>query len=141
MRLTPRFAALLAIGAAVAVPVVGCGSSNSNSSGTTNAPTTASAAGGSGSTVNLTASEYKFTPSTANVKSGKVTFDMNNGGHVMHSLEIEDVTPGHDQALAGAVAPGQSGNLTVNLKPGHYTFYCPIDHHRQMGMEGSITVK
>jgi uncharacterized cupredoxin-like copper-binding protein len=29
----------------------------------------------------------------------------------------------------------------VNLKPGKYGFYCPIDHHRQMGMEGELVVK
>lgn len=57
-----------------------------------------------------------------------------------HSLEIEDVTPGHDQEIDGDVAPGQSRTLTVNLKPGHYEFYCPIANHKQMGMEGEITV-
>ena len=43
--------------------------------------------------------------------------------------------------LEGDVSPGQTGNLTVDLKPGKYEFYCPIDNHKQMGMEGEITVK
>jgi hypothetical protein len=31
--------------------------------------------------------------------------------------------------------------LTVNLaKTGSYTFYCPIDGHRQMGMKGTLVV-
>jgi uncharacterized cupredoxin-like copper-binding protein len=140
---TRRFAALFAIGAAVAVPIVGCGGSSSDSS-TSNAATPASTSGGStggGSTVNLSATDFKFTPSDAAVNSGKVTFDMKNNGQVTHSLEIEDVTPGHDQELEGNVSPGQSGTLAVNLKPGKYEFYCPIDNHRQMGMEGEITVK
>ena len=66
---------------------------------------------------------------------------MKNDGQVTHSLEIEDVTPGHDQELEGDVSPGQSGTLKVNLAPGKYEFYCPIDNHKQMGMEGEITVK
>jgi uncharacterized cupredoxin-like copper-binding protein len=145
MRLNRRFAALLAIGAAVAVPMVGCGSS-SNDSSASNAATQASTTGGAaatgpGGTVNLAATDFKFDPSSTTVKSGQVTFNEQNNGQVTHSLEIEDVTPGHDQELEGSVSPGASGNLKVDLKPGKYTFYCPIANHRQMGMEGTITVK
>ena len=140
---TRRFAALFVIGAAVAVPMVGCGSSsndNSTSNAATPASTTGAAATGPGGSVNLSATDFKFDPSDPSVKSGQVTFNEQNNGQVTHSLEVEDVTPGHDQELEGSVSPGQSGKLTVNLAPGKYTFYCPIDNHRQMGMEGTITV-
>jgi uncharacterized cupredoxin-like copper-binding protein len=144
MRLNRRFAALLAIGAAVAVPMVGCGSSsndNSTSNAATQASTTGGAATGAAGTVDLTATDFKFDPSDTTVKSGKVTFNEKNDGQVTHSLEIEDVTPGHDQELEGDVSPGQSGTLTANLAPGKYEFYCPVGNHKQMGMEGEITVK
>src|SRR5690242_4792188 len=119
-----RFAVLFAIGAAVAVPIAGCGSSsndNSTSNASTGAATQASTGGGAaatgaGGTVDLAATEYRFSPSDTTVSSGKVTFNEKNDGQVTHSLEIEDVTPGHDQELEGDVAPGQSGTLTVNLK-------------------------
>jgi uncharacterized cupredoxin-like copper-binding protein len=145
MRLNRRFLALLAIGAAVAIPMVGCGSSNDNNS-TSNAATPATTTGGAAATgaggaVNLTATDYKFNPSDPTVKSGKVTFTEKNDSQTTHSLEIEDVTPGHDQELEGDVAPGSSGTLTANLKPGKYEFYCPVDNHKEMGMEGEITVK
>ena len=147
-----RFAALLAVGALVAVPLIGCGgSSNDNSSNaaTTGASTAAAAGGGTsasgaGGTVDLSATDYKFNPSDPTVKAGQVTFNEKNDGQTTHSLEIEDVTPGHDQRLNGdngEVAPGQSGTLTVNLKPGKYEFYCPIPGHKQLGMQGEITVK
>jgi uncharacterized cupredoxin-like copper-binding protein len=144
MRLNRRFAALFAIGAVFAVPVVGCGGSsndNSTSNAATPATTSGASGGGGGSTVNLTATDYKFNPSEPAVKSGQVTFDMKNDGQVTHSLEIEDVTPGHDQELEGNVSPGSSGTLTANLAPGKYEFYCPVANHRQMGMTGEITVK
>jgi uncharacterized cupredoxin-like copper-binding protein len=142
MRVNRRFAALFVIGAAIAVPIVGCGGSSNDNTTTSSAAAPASTAGGgSGGSVNLTATDFKFTPSDATVKSGQVSFNMKNDGQVTHSLEIEDVTPGHDQELEGNVSPGQSGTLTVNLKPGKYDFYCPIDDHKQMGMEGEITVK
>jgi plastocyanin len=141
-----RFAALFAIGAAVAVPMVGCGGS-SNDSSTSNAATPASTAGGGAGTsgggagtVDLTATDFKFDPSDPSVKSGNVTFDLKNDGQVRHSLEIEDVN-GEDKEIEGEVQPGQSGTLTVDLKPGTYEFYCPVDGHRQMGMTGELTVK
>jgi len=140
---TRRFAALFAIGAAVAVPVVGCGGS-SNDNSTSNAAVPASTSGGAsgaGGTVDLTATDFKFDPAAPTVKSGNVTFDMKNDGQTTHSLEIEDVTPGQDKEIEGDVSPGSGGTLTVDLKPGKYEFYCPIANHRQMGMTGEITVK
>jgi uncharacterized cupredoxin-like copper-binding protein len=143
MQSTRRFAALFAIGAAVAVPMVGCGGS-SNDDSTSNAATPASTptggASSAGGTVDLSAADFKFDPSDPTVKSGNVTFNLKNDGQVTHSLEIEDVN-GEDKELEGEVSPGQSGNLTVDLKPGTYEFYCPVGNHKQMGMTGEITVK
>src|SRR3954469_20180797 len=80
---TRRFAALFAIGAAVAVPMVGCGGSSDDNSTSnaatpaTQAATTGSAATGGGS-VDLTATDFKFDPSDPTVKSGNVTFNLKN---------------------------------------------------------------
>jgi uncharacterized cupredoxin-like copper-binding protein len=140
---TRRFAALFAIGAAVAVPVVGCGGSsndNSTSNAATQASTTGGGGAGGGGAVDLTASDFKFDPSEPTVKSGNVTFNLKNDGQVAHSLEIEDVN-GQDKELEGTVSPGSNGTLAVNLAPGKYEFYCPVDGHKQMGMTGEITVK
>jgi uncharacterized cupredoxin-like copper-binding protein len=146
MRFKRRFAALFVIAAAVAVPVAGCGGGSDDNStsadtsgGATQASTTAGGGGGS-QTVNMTAADFKFNPSDTSVKSGNVTFNLKNDGQQPHSLEIEDVN-GQDQELEGEVTPGQSGTLTVNLPPGKYEFYCPVDSHKEMGMEGEITVK
>jgi uncharacterized cupredoxin-like copper-binding protein len=139
---TRRFAALFAIGAAVAVPMVGCGGSSSDSS-TSNAaapPSTSGGASGAGAKVDLTATDFKFDPSDPSVKAGNVTFNLKNDGQVTHSLEIEDVN-GEDKELEGEVSPGSNGTLTVDLKPGTYEFYCPVANHKQMGMTGEITVK
>jgi uncharacterized cupredoxin-like copper-binding protein len=143
MRVNRRFVALLAIGAAVAIPMVGCGGS-SNDNSTSNAATQASTTGGAaatgaGGTVSLTATDFKFNPSDPTVSSGDVTFNEKNDGQVTHSLEIENVN-GQDKELEGTVSPGQSGTLKVNLPPGKYEFYCPVGNHKQMGMEGEITV-
>jgi uncharacterized cupredoxin-like copper-binding protein len=125
------------------VPIVGCGGSSdddSTSNAATQASTTSGGGGGAGGTVDLSATDFKFTPSDPSVKAGDVTFKMTNDGQTTHSLEIEDVN-GQDVELEGDVSPGQSGTLTANLKPGTYEFYCPVDSHKEMGMEGEITVK
>ena len=145
MRSNRRFAALFAIGAAVAVPMVGCGGGDDNntSDAATQSPpasTTGGATTADAGTVSLAATEFKFNPSDPTVKSGEVTFNLKNDGRYPHSLEIEDVN-GQDKEIEGEVSSGQSGTLKVNLPPGKYEFYCPVDNHRQMGMTGEITVK
>jgi uncharacterized cupredoxin-like copper-binding protein len=84
--------------------------------------------------------EYKLNPSDPAVKAGQVTFNVTNDGQVVHNLEVEG--PNGEQELGSDLSPGQSGTLSVDLsKPGKYEFYCPVDNHKQMGMEGEITVK
>jgi uncharacterized cupredoxin-like copper-binding protein len=143
---TRRFATFIAIGAAFAVPIAGCGGGDDNSTNAdtntgeaTQASGSGGAAGGTGGTVDMTAVDYKFNPSDLSVKSGEVTFNLKNDGQAPHSLEIEDVN-GQDQEIEGDVAAGQSGTLKVNLPPGKYEFYCPVGDHKEMGMEGEVTV-
>ncbi|HEY6771083.1 MAG TPA: cupredoxin domain-containing protein, partial [Solirubrobacterales bacterium] len=138
-------AALFVIAVAVAVPIAGCGGGddNDNSSADTGSATEAStgaAATGSSKTVDLSAVDYKFNPSDVSLNQGDVTFRLTNDGQQPHSLEIEDVN-GQDQELESDVQPGDSNTLTVNLPPGKYEFYCPVPGHKELGMEGDITVK
>jgi uncharacterized cupredoxin-like copper-binding protein len=138
-----RFAALLALGAAFAVPIAGCGGGDDDdTSADTGEATQASTTGGGGAggTVDMSAVDFRFDPSDPTVKSGEVTFNLTNDGQAPHSLEIEDVN-GEDQEIEGDVSPGQSGTLKVNLPPGKYEFYCPVDGHKQLGMTGEVTVK
>jgi uncharacterized cupredoxin-like copper-binding protein len=145
MRFKRRFAALFVIAAAVAVPIAGCGggdddnSTSADTGAATQASTTGGAAGGAGQTVDMSAVDFKFNPSDPTVKSGNVTFNLTNDGQAPHSLEIEDVN-GQDQEIEGDVSSGESGTLAVNLPPGKYEFYCPVENHKEMGMEGEITV-
>jgi len=143
MHSTRRFAVLLAVGAAIAVPVVGCGGSDDDEDSSSNAATpaaTTGGGGGAGGAVDLTATDFKFDPSEPTVKSGEVSFTLKNDGQTEHSLEIEDVN-GEDVEIEGDVSPGSSGTLTANLAPGSYEFYCPVGNHKEMGMTGEITVK
>ena len=132
--------------AAIALLGAGCGSSKKNSSpnATSTPRTTAStpATGGTsagGGTLTETAADYKFSQPKATAKSGPVTIKMVNNGQTAHSITVEG--NGLAEKRGGTVGPSQSTTLKVNLKPGKYEFYCPVDGHKQLGMKGEITVR
>jgi len=127
--------------AATAAFAAGCGGSSDSTSGTTASSTPAAAqAGGSGSNVDISETDFKLNPSDPQVKAGQVTFNVSNEGQTVHSLEVEG--PNGDQELQSELSPGQKGILSVDLsKPGTYEFYCPVGNHKQLGMKGEITVQ
>ena len=65
-------------------------------------------------------------------------FKAENTGSTTHALEIEG--KGVEEETKN-LAAGQSAELKVTLKSGRYEIYCPVDGHRQQGMEGTVTVK
>lgn len=97
---------------------------------------------------------------TASVAAGKVTFEVtNNSSELEHELLVAPVA-GPDTALTydaainrlkedaigvlGEVtelAPGKTGALTLDLKPGHYAVFCNITGHYMAGMWKIIEVK
>jgi uncharacterized cupredoxin-like copper-binding protein len=136
---------MIAIGAlGVAAPgVAGCGGgddSGDTSAATTTAEPAGGGGGGGGETVDVSLVDFKIDPADPTVKAGEVTFKATNDGNTTHSLEIEG--PGEGTELPQDLAPGDSGQVTVDLsKPGTYEWYCPIDSHKEQGMEGEITVQ
>lgn len=124
-----------------------CGSSDksSSSSGSSSTPTTtkaaSSAGGGAGSKValNAEATGLKFDKKAATAKAGTVTLTMNNpqGGQAPHAIAVEGNGVDKDGKV---VQPGGTSQVSVKLKPGKYTFYCPVDGHRKAGMQGTLTV-
>jgi len=75
----------------------------------------------------------------ATIPAGPVTFEVSNDGTMEHSFEIEG--PGVFEGLVGNLMPGEIRNLQVDLAPGEYFAYCPVDDHRAQGMEVPLTVQ
>jgi uncharacterized cupredoxin-like copper-binding protein len=147
-RLTKAFVLLSALAVTVAV-AAGCGSSNNdNSSSTstttpaaTNTSTTKTTAGGGGSNLKVAADPsgaLKFDKSSLSAKAGTVTIKMDNPSPVAHSIGIKD---NGVKSVGSTVEKGGVSTVSVNLKPGTYEFYCPVDGHEQAGMKGTLTVK
>jgi uncharacterized cupredoxin-like copper-binding protein len=108
-----------------------CGSTTSESG------TTGQAA--AGQAVSISETEFKLDPSSAQVdQAGTVTLRVMNEGTIDHALEVDG--QGVEEETE-TIKPGESAELTVDLsKDGSYEIYCPIDGHRDSGMEGTLTV-
>jgi uncharacterized cupredoxin-like copper-binding protein len=124
----------------VGLAIGGCGGGNDNNSSSKPSTTPATPASQTqGGTVTVSETDFKLNPANAKVsKAGPVTIQVTNNGKVEHSLEVEG--NGVEQKLSKNLAPGESGSLKVTLKPGTYDWYCPVDGHRKLGMEGKLTV-
>jgi plastocyanin len=142
-RLLTSLAAMSAVGA---LAVAGCGSDDDSSDSAapaTQASTTPSASSGAATKLTLAASEdggLSFTEKTLDAKAGTVTITMDNpsGDQMPHAVAIEGNGIDKDGEV---VQPGGKSTVTADLKPGTYTFYCPVGQHRQNGMEGTLTVQ
>ncbi len=89
--------------------------------------------------------QLAYTTNKATGTPGPVTIEMPNTSGVSHNIAIE---PGEGGATAKGAKIGASpfttkstATVTVNLKPGAYTFFCEAPGHRQAGMYGTLTVK
>ena len=90
-------------------------------------------------TVSLRASKTKlaFNHTTLTAKHGKVTLVMSNTSGLQHAIAVK----GHGLNSKGkTVNMGGTSRVTVTLKKGTYTFYCPVDGHAAAGMKGKLIV-
>ena len=84
--------------------------------------------------------QLAYTTEKATATPGPVTISMRNMSGVTHNLAVQ---PGTSGPVLGATPIQSKGeaSITVNLKPGTYTFFCQVPGHRAAGMLGTITVK
>ncbi|HEV8436051.1 MAG TPA: hypothetical protein VGR95_21765 [Thermoanaerobaculia bacterium] len=81
--------------------------------------------------------EYQITiPDT--LPSGPMTLNVANGGKEDHSLVIDG--NGYHAALPEPLKRGDRTTLDIDLKPGTYQVYCPVEGHKGKGMVRTIRV-
>ena len=144
----PRSLAMLAT--VLVLAVAGCGGGSSSSSGGSSAatstpsptatPTTAASGGGGGETLKVSApadGSLKFDPAKLTAKAGKVTIDLDNLSGTPHAVAIQ----GNGVAQSSSTVSNAKTSVSADLKPGTYTYFCPVDGHQAAGMEGTLTVK
>lgn len=137
MRLVPGV--LLAAGA---LALAGCGGSSSSSGTTAESATTGSTTTpATGTMLDLAADptgKLEYDKSALEAPSGKVTIALTNDSSVAHDVAIEgngvDVT-------SSLVENGGKTQVTADLQPGTYTFFCTVPGHEAAGMKGTLTVR
>ena len=72
------------------------------------------------------------------VAPGKTTFKLTNTGTTPHSFEIDG--PAGENGLKTALEPGQTTTLEVDLWPGTYRVYCPLEQHQGAGTQVALHV-
>jgi plastocyanin len=138
----------LALALVAVLAVAGCGGGGKKSNTTSSAPaattpTTSStpSSGGGGENLKLSADPsgaLKFDKSSLSAKAGNVTITMDNPSSIAHGVSIE----GNGVSKTGKIVnQGGVSTLSASLKPGKYTFFCPVPGHRQAGMQGTLTVQ
>lgn len=132
-----RHLALILCLAAVPLVFAACGGDDDETT-TAASETETSASGGGGETIDITATEFAFDPSTATVPAGEVTFALTNDGAIPHNLEIEG--DGVEE-VTETIEGGASTELAVELESGTYRMYCNIGDHADQGMDGEVTVE
>jgi uncharacterized cupredoxin-like copper-binding protein len=85
--------------------------------------------------VQVTESEFKIVLASTDLKAGKITFDVTNGGAVPHDLAIVGMSEKTKQIPAKG-----SAQLTVTLKAGTYELYCSVPGHKEAGMDLKVAV-
>lgn len=84
--------------------------------------------------------DFAFSQRRLTASAGTVTIVLDNyrDNKYPHAIAIE----GNGVDKAGNVGqPSYKSTITVKLKPGTYTFYCPVGEHEKYGMKGTLTVQ
>jgi len=139
--LKTRTPALLVLALGAVLLAAGCGGGSSSSSSAPAATTPMSSSGGVAQTVEIDVAQtgLAYTTTSATAKAGTVTLKSMNPQSIEHDISIES-SDGSINQKGNLVANGDVSEVTVDLKPGTYTFYCSVPGHKEAGMSGTLTV-
>jgi hypothetical protein len=87
--------------------------------------------------------EYRITPATVRVRTGRLKLIATNTGILTHNLRIESYrndSQGNPIVLATTptAQPGQTVSVKVRLGPGSYRLVCTIGDHADLGQRATM---
>jgi plastocyanin len=82
--------------------------------------------------------QLAYVSKKATAPAGQLEIDSKNDANIPHDIAIEGngVNEKGQEVEGGGVS-----KISVDLKPGTYTYYCSVPGHEQNGMKGTLTVK
>ena len=134
----PMTRTLATLGAALVLAIAGCGGGDSSSSRAARSATRRLERAAPAAAVSRLAlaspadGSLKFDKTTLDAKAGTVTINYDNPSTTAHAVEIQ----GNGVEEKSDTITGGKTSVTADLKPGTYTFYCPVDCHRAAGHGG-----
>jgi uncharacterized cupredoxin-like copper-binding protein len=100
--------------------------------------------------VRIVATEFRFEPAAPTLMANMaMPLTFKNAGQTLHDFTIV-AGPGIPEAAAQTAAqspyhiaaePGKEATLMLALPAGSYTFICSVQGHKELGMQGTITVQ
>jgi mono/diheme cytochrome c family protein len=84
--------------------------------------------------------QLAYEVSSAVATAGALEIDSRNASGTPHDIALES-SDGRELADGDVVSGGGVSSISVDLRPGRYTFYCTVPGHREGGMEGTLTVR
>src|SRR5215208_4114668 len=124
-RITWLIALVLAAGVLTAA---GCG--DDGGGGGTGTEESSGGGGGGGETLTVTADPggaISWDKDKLNAKAGKVTLKLVNDSDIPHAIEVE----GNGVEEETDTVTKSDAEVTVDLKPGTYKYYCPVGDHKK----------
>src|SRR3954451_25214647 len=87
----------------------------------------------------VTLDEYLIRPQQLRVPKGKrLTVTVVNQGRLGHTFRIR--SPNHVVLALTTIRPGERKRRSFQLAPGHYTMFCALANHEELGLYGKLTV-
>lgn len=104
-----------------------------NNSSSSNQPQSAAS-----NEINITGTEFAFTPATITVKKGQpVKVNFTNNGKYPHNWNVTDLN-----VQTKTIQPGESDSISFTPdKTGSFEFTCTVPGHADRGMKGTLTVQ
>lgn len=84
--------------------------------------------------------QLAYTVSSATAPAGALEIDSRNASSVPHDIALESAD-GAELGKGETVSGGGVSTVSVDVRPGRYTFYCTLPGHREAGMEGTLDVR
>jgi plastocyanin len=138
----PRIYAQIIVVVLILGGVLGCGAGGGSAGGGGGAEDAQAPSGAKESvvkTIQVKETEFVLKPAEITLeKPGTYLFKAVNSGGTVHALEVEG--QGIEEETE-EIQPAQSAELKVKLEAGTYELYCPVDAHKEEGMEGKVIVK
>lgn len=95
-----------------------------------------------GGRISVNLDDYRFSVERIRVRPGPFRMEVRNVGRVPHAVVLIREDSGGEAGRVITRKPGETGVLDIEkVNRGTYRFLCPLSHHEDLGMWGTLVVR